>query len=92
MALRNWSETRLVVIWAGWLLLLLAGLLAMLVASPDGVHLRISPVQATGALRWLLAVAGGLVLVLPPAIVTWVWYVGRLRKESASPGAGAPGA
>jgi hypothetical protein len=87
MALRDWSVSRLAVIWAGWLLLLLGGLLGWLIASPEGVRISISPAGATGALRWILAAAGGLVLVLPPAVVTYLWYLARLRKWSDSPSA-----
>lgn len=85
MALRDWSVSRLAVLWAVWLLLLFGGLLAWLVASPDGVRISISPAEATGPLRWLLAAAGGLVLVLPPAVVTYLWYLARLRKWSDAP-------
>lgn len=85
MALRDWSVSRLAVIWAVWLLLLLGALLTWLVASPDGVRIGISPAEATGPLRWMLATVGGLVLVLPPAVMTYLWYLGRLRKWSDSP-------
>jgi len=80
MALRDWSASRIAVIWAAWLSLLLVGLLVGLVVSPGGLSIEISPGEATGALRWLLAFVGGLVLVLPPAVVTYVWYLGRVRK------------
>lgn len=85
MALRDWSASRLAVVWAVWLLLLLGGLLTWLVASPEGVRISISPAEATGSLRWLLAALGGLVLVLPPALLTYLWYLGRLRKWSDPP-------
>lgn len=85
MALRDWSLSRLAVLWALWLILLLGGLLTWLVVSPDGVQISISPADATGSRRWLLAALGGLVLVLPPAIVTYVWYLARLRKWSDAP-------
>lgn len=85
MALRDWSVSRLALLWAVWLLLLLGALLAWLVASPEGVRISISPAEATGPLRWLLAAAGGLVLVLPPAVVTYLWYLARLRKWSDAP-------
>lgn len=87
MALRDWSVARLAVIWAAWFLVLFFGFLAVLVASPEGVRFQISPAEATGALRWLLAIGGGLALVLPPAIVTYVWYLARLRKWSDQPDA-----
>ncbi len=79
MALRHWSFSRIAVVWAVWLLLLLVGILGVLVAFPQGVRVSISPTGARGQLRWMLAVLGGLVLVAPPAIVTYLWYVARLR-------------
>jgi hypothetical protein len=82
VALRDWSGSRLAVIWAAWFLLLFVGFLAVLIASPEGVRVQISPAGATGVLRWLLAIGGGLALVLPPAIVTYLWYLARLRKWS----------
>lgn len=85
MALRDWSVSRLAVLWAVWFMLLLGGLLTWLVASPEGVRISISPAGATGWTRWLLAAAGGLVLVLPPAVVTYVWFLTRLRKWSDAP-------
>ncbi|MEX2152479.1 MAG: hypothetical protein WD825_04020 [Gemmatimonadaceae bacterium] len=88
MALRDWSASRLAVIWAVWLLLLFSGLLTWLVASPDGVHISISPAGVTGPLRWMLAAVGGLVLVLPPAVMTYLWYLARLRKWSDAPKVG----
>jgi predicted small integral membrane protein len=85
MALRDWSVSRLAVIWAVWLLLLLGGLLTWAVASPEGARISISPAEATGPVRLLLAALGGLVLVLPPAVITYFWYLARLRKWSESP-------
>ena len=85
MALRDWSVSRLAVVWAGWFLVLLIVFLIGLVRSPEGLDVRISPAQATGAVRWLLALAGGLVLVLPPAVLTYFWYLARLRKWSKGP-------
>jgi hypothetical protein len=87
VALRDGSVARLAVIWTAWFLVLFGGFLAVLVASPEGVQVRISPAEATGALRWLLAIGGGLALVLPPAIVTYLWYLARLRKWSEQPDA-----
>lgn len=85
MALRDWSASRIAVIWAIWLFLLLGGLLAWLAASPEGVSISISPAGATGPLRWVLAGIGGLVLVAPPVVVTYLWYLARLRKWSDAP-------
>lgn len=91
MALRDWSLSRLVIVWAAWFVILFAAFLTLLVASPEGVQVRISPPEATGGLRWLLAAAGGIALVLPPAILTYFWYLARLRRWSAEPDAPAAG-
>jgi uncharacterized BrkB/YihY/UPF0761 family membrane protein len=85
MALRNWSGARLAIVWAVWLVLLLGALLSWLVVSPDGLRISISPADATGSLRWVLAAAGGLVLLLPPAMITYFWYLARLRRWSDAP-------
>jgi hypothetical protein len=89
MALRDWTVSRLAVIWAAWLLVLLVGFLVMVAMSPEGVHISISPANARGAFRWMLAIAAGIAVVLPPAIVTYLWYLARLRKWSEAPDAKA---
>lgn len=82
MALRDWTVARLAVLWAAWFLVLLLGLVVALALSPDGVHLKISPADTRGVTRWLLAIAGAIGLVLPPAVVTYLWYLARLRVWS----------
>jgi hypothetical protein len=82
MALRDWTVSRLATIWAAWFLFLLTALVIALGLSPEGVHIQVSPPETRGALRWVFAVAGGLGLALPPAIVTYLWYLARLRVWS----------
>lgn len=85
MALRDWTISKLAIIWAAWLFLLLVALMVGLVLSPDGqIHLQLSD-GGLNVSRWVLALVGGIALVLPPAIVTYLWYLARLRKWSREP-------
>jgi hypothetical protein len=63
----------------------LVALMVGLVLSPDGqIHLQLSN-AGLNVSRWVLALVGGIGLVLPPAIVTYLWYLARLRKWSREP-------
>jgi len=61
---------------------LLVVLLGAVVLNPTGVTLEISPANAPLGARIALGIAGLIAACLPPAILTYAWYVKRLRAWS----------
>ncbi|HEY7568839.1 MAG TPA: hypothetical protein VH762_14775 [Gemmatimonadaceae bacterium] len=60
---------------AGLLVLLLAGV----VLSPEGVTITVSGVGSSLAMRAAYALLGLVAACLPPAAITYAWYLGRVR-------------
>jgi hypothetical protein len=79
MALRDWSARRILGVWTGWMAGLLVTLLGAVVLNPSGITLMIAPADLPLAARAALGVVGLVGACLPPAILTYAWYVSRLR-------------
>jgi hypothetical protein len=79
MGLRDWSAKRILGIWTGWMAGLLVALLGAIVVNPTGVTLRIAAGDAPLAMRIGLAAVGLAAMCLPPAILTYAWYLKRVR-------------
>jgi hypothetical protein len=88
MALRDWSARRILGVWTGWMAALLVTLLGAVIANPTGVTLKIAPTDLPLAGRIAIGFIGLVGGCLPPAILTYVWYIKRLRAW----GERAPGA
>ncbi|MGH7694998.1 MAG: hypothetical protein ACRENH_08455 [Gemmatimonadaceae bacterium] len=83
MALRDWSVRRILGIWTGWMAGLLVLLLAGVVLSPDGVTITVSGVGSSLAMRAAYGLLGLVAACLPPAAITYAWYMGRVREWGA---------
>jgi hypothetical protein len=79
MALRDWSLPRILGIWTGWMAGLLLLLLAAVVLSPEGVTITVSGVGDSLAMRAAYGLLGLVAACLPPAAMTYAWYVRRVR-------------
>lgn len=79
MALRDWTVRRILTLWAGWFAGLFLLLLAGVVLSPSGVSISVSPAGLPLVGRVVLGLLGLIAASLPPTVLTYVWYVGRLR-------------
>ncbi|MEW5915011.1 MAG: hypothetical protein AB1762_01340 [Gemmatimonadota bacterium] len=79
MGLKDWSAKRILGIWTGWMSGLLLALLGALVVNPTGVTLRMAAGDAPVAVRIGLAALGLVAICLPPAILTYAWYLKRVR-------------
>lgn len=88
MALRNWTVRRMLGLWTGWMAGLLVLLLAGVVLSPTGVSIAVSPAGLSLGARVAFALAGLVVACLPPAVLTYAWYLARLRAWSEGNPAG----
>jgi hypothetical protein len=82
MGLRDWSVKRILGIWTGWMAGLLVALLGAIVVSPSGVTLRIAGGDGPLYVRIGLAIMGLVAVCTPPAILTYAWYLKRLRAWS----------
>lgn len=82
MRIRDWSAARLAVVWLAWFSLLALGLFGALALLPDGLTISVSPANVRGWSRWMLVLVGVIVLFFPPLLVTYVWYLARLREWS----------
>jgi len=82
MGLREWSAKRILGIWTGWMAGLLIALLGAIVVSPTGVTLRMAGADASLYMRIALAALGLVAVCTPPAILTYAWYLKRLRAWS----------
>lgn len=78
MALRDWSARRILGIWTGWMAGLLVLLLAGAVLTPEGVTITISGVSSL-TMRAAYGLLGLVAACLPPAAITYAWYVRRVR-------------
>lgn len=78
MALRDWSVRRILGLWTGWMAGLLVLLLAGVVLTPEGVTITISGVSSL-AMRAAYGLLGLVAACLPPAAITYAWYLGRVR-------------
>lgn len=79
MALRDWSVRRILGLWTGWMAGLLVLLLAGVVLSPEGVTITVSGVGSSLAMRAAYGLLGLVAACLPPAAITYAWYLRRLR-------------
>ena len=86
MALRDWTFRRILGLWTGWMASLLFVLLIAVVVSPTGVSISVSPPGLPLSGRIALGVVGFVVACLPPAALTYAWYVARLREWSERTG------
>jgi len=91
VAIRDWTLRRILTLWAGWMAGLLVLLLAAVVLSPTGVSIRVSPGGLPLGARILLGLVGLIAASLPPAAVTYAWYVARLRQWGEGHQATEPG-
>lgn len=82
MALRHWTVRRILGLWTGWMAGLLVLLLAGVVLSPTGVSIAVSPAGLSVGARIAFGLVGLVVACLPPAVLTYAWYVARLRAWS----------
>jgi hypothetical protein len=82
MGLRDWSVKRILGIWTGWMAGLLIALLVAIVVNPSGVTLRMAGGEGPLYLRIGLAIIGLVAMCTPPAILTYAWYLKRLRAWS----------
>jgi zinc transporter ZupT len=82
MAIRNWSVGRLAIIWLAWIALLVAAFALLLVNSPEGIQVSLSPPTLTGLQRWAALILAFAIVFAPPLVVTYIWYLGRLRSWS----------
>ena len=83
MALRDWSVRRILGIWTGWMAGLLVLLLTAVVLNPDGVTITVSGVGSSLAMRAAYGLLGLVAACLPPAAITYAWYVRRVREWGA---------
>lgn len=84
MALRDWSARRILGIWTGWMAGLLILLLVGVVMSPDGVHIAVSGSGSSLWMRAAFALLGLVAACLPPAAVTYAWYLKHIREWGAA--------
>lgn len=82
MAIRTWSVGRLAIIWLAWIAFLLAIFAVLLVRSPEGIEASLSPPTLVGLQRWAALLLAFAILFAPPLVVTYIWYLGRLRAWS----------
>lgn len=85
MRIRDWSPTRLAMFWLGWFILLALGFFGALVLQPGGLSVSLSPANVRGWSRWMLALVGAIVLFFPPLLLTYIWYVARVREWGERP-------
>jgi hypothetical protein len=84
VALKDWSLSRILSIWTGWMSGLLLLLLGFVVVTPGGVSISV-PGNLPLGVRILLGLAGFVAACLPPAAVTFAWYNLRLRAWADAP-------
>ena len=82
MAIRTWSVGRLAIIWLAWIALLGGIFAVLLVRTPEGIEVALSPPTLAGLQRWVALTLAFAVLFAPPLVVTYIWYLGRLRAWS----------